>query len=218
MARRFKRSCCRSRRCITSRSTTRRRTGSTAIGRTTARCADRARRRKAATATRGIAAGTGRGRGGGGGGERDARFDGGRGGRGRARQRRGRGGRLRRGRGGRGARADSAGADSTGGGGGGGGGRRDVRRGITGSAAANPASRCPISPIRTSSGRAATETRSRATTTRTKRARSVSPWIHTLDSPPNKLKYRCHWTPPLAIDPFDHNTVYYGCQVDIQDL
>ena len=48
---------------------------------------------------------------------------------------------------------------------------------------------------------------------RTKRARSVSPWIHTLDSPPNELKYRCHWTPPLAIDPFDHNTVYYGCQV-----
>ena len=48
---------------------------------------------------------------------------------------------------------------------------------------------------------------------RDKRARSVSPWIHTLDSPPDKLKYRCHWTPPLAIDPFDHNTVYYGCQV-----
>src|SRR6266702_5117588 len=47
---------------------------------------------------------------------------------------------------------------------------------------------------------------------RTKRARSVSPWIHTLDSPPNELKYRCHWTPPLAIDPFDHNTVYYGFQ------
>jgi len=44
-------------------------------------------------------------------------------------------------------------------------------------------------------------------------ARSVSPWIHTLDAPPNELKYRCHWTPPLAIDPFDHNTVYYGCQV-----
>src|SRR5437773_9052557 len=21
------------------------------------------------------------------------------------------------------------------------------------------------------------------------------------------------WTPPLAIDPFEHNTVYYGCQV-----
>jgi photosystem II stability/assembly factor-like uncharacterized protein len=48
---------------------------------------------------------------------------------------------------------------------------------------------------------------------RTKRARSVSPWIHSLDSPPNELKYRCHWTPPLAIDPFDHNAVYYGCQV-----
>ena len=48
---------------------------------------------------------------------------------------------------------------------------------------------------------------------RTKEARSVSPWLHTIDSPPTGLKYRCHWTPPLAIDPFDHNTVYYGCQV-----
>ena len=48
---------------------------------------------------------------------------------------------------------------------------------------------------------------------RTKTARSVSPWAHTLDSPPNEAKYRCHWTPPLVIDPFDHNTVYYGCQV-----
>ncbi|HKV29140.1 MAG TPA: hypothetical protein VJN90_12790 [Candidatus Acidoferrales bacterium] len=48
---------------------------------------------------------------------------------------------------------------------------------------------------------------------KTKMARSVSPWLHTLDSPPNDTKYRCHWTPPLAIDPFDHNTVYYGCQV-----
>lgn len=48
---------------------------------------------------------------------------------------------------------------------------------------------------------------------RHKHARSVSPWLHTLDSPPNTLKYRCHWTPPLAIDPFDHNIVYYGCQV-----
>ena len=44
-------------------------------------------------------------------------------------------------------------------------------------------------------------------------ARSVSPGIHTLDSPPNATRYRCHWTPPLAIDPFDHHTVYYGCQV-----
>src|SRR5438874_3470581 len=34
-----------------------------------------------------------------------------------------------------------------------------------------------------------------------------------LDSPPQDAKYRCHWTAPLAIDPFDHNTVYYGCQV-----
>ncbi|HTL05828.1 MAG TPA: hypothetical protein VL241_08785 [Gemmatimonadales bacterium] len=44
-------------------------------------------------------------------------------------------------------------------------------------------------------------------------ARSVSPWMHTLDSPPDAIKYRCHWTAPLAIDPFDHNAVYYGCQV-----
>jgi photosystem II stability/assembly factor-like uncharacterized protein len=48
---------------------------------------------------------------------------------------------------------------------------------------------------------------------RARRARSVSPWIHTLDSAPTDVKYRCHWTPPLAIDPFDHNTVYYGCQL-----
>jgi photosystem II stability/assembly factor-like uncharacterized protein len=48
---------------------------------------------------------------------------------------------------------------------------------------------------------------------RTGRARSISPWIHTLDSEPTKTKYRCHWTPPLAIDPFDTKTVYYGCQV-----
>jgi len=48
---------------------------------------------------------------------------------------------------------------------------------------------------------------------RTKRARSVSPGMHTLDSSPTDIPYRCHWTPPLAVDPFDHNTVYYGCQV-----
>ncbi|HEY2684961.1 MAG TPA: hypothetical protein VGI93_15695 [Steroidobacteraceae bacterium] len=48
---------------------------------------------------------------------------------------------------------------------------------------------------------------------RFKEAHSVSPWKHTLDSPPDKLKYRCHWTSPIAIDPFDHNAVYYGCQV-----
>ncbi len=35
----------------------------------------------------------------------------------------------------------------------------------------------------------------------------------TLDSPPQDAKYRCHWTAPLAIDPFDHNNVYYGCNV-----
>jgi photosystem II stability/assembly factor-like uncharacterized protein len=48
---------------------------------------------------------------------------------------------------------------------------------------------------------------------RYKEAHSVSPWKHTLDSPPDKLKYRCHWTSPIAIDPFDHDSVYYGCQL-----
>ncbi len=48
---------------------------------------------------------------------------------------------------------------------------------------------------------------------RTKTARSVAPSMITLDSPPNDSQYRCHWTAPLAIDPFDHNTVYYGCNV-----
>jgi photosystem II stability/assembly factor-like uncharacterized protein len=42
--------------------------------------------------------------------------------------------------------------------------------------------------------------------------RSVSPWRHTLDSEPVDLKYRCQWSPPLAIDWFD-NSVYFGCQV-----
>ena len=41
--------------------------------------------------------------------------------------------------------------------------------------------------------------------------RSVSPWMHTLDHDPVDLKYRCQWSPPLAIDWFD-NSVYFGCQ------
>lgn len=44
-------------------------------------------------------------------------------------------------------------------------------------------------------------------------ARSVNPDIHTLDSPPDAVRYRCHWTMPLAIDPFDHESVYAGCQL-----
>ena len=51
---------------------------------------------------------------------------------------------------------------------------------------------------------------------RTKIARSVAPWMITLDAPPQDSKYRCHWTAPLAIDPFDHNNVYYGCNVIFQ--
>ena len=48
---------------------------------------------------------------------------------------------------------------------------------------------------------------------RTKTPRSVAPYLITLDAPPTESKYRCHWTAPLAIDPFDHNNVYYGCNV-----
>ena len=42
--------------------------------------------------------------------------------------------------------------------------------------------------------------------------RSVSPWQHTLDSDPVGLKYRCQWSPPLAVNWFD-NAVYFGCQL-----
>ena len=44
-------------------------------------------------------------------------------------------------------------------------------------------------------------------------ARSIEPWMVSLDSPPNQAKYRCHWTAPMAIDPFDHKNVLYGCQM-----
>ena len=48
---------------------------------------------------------------------------------------------------------------------------------------------------------------------RTGTARSIEPWMVSLDSPPNETKYRCHWTSPMAIDPFDTKNVLYGCQV-----
>ena len=48
---------------------------------------------------------------------------------------------------------------------------------------------------------------------RTKTARSIEPWMVSLDSPPNEAKYRCHWTAPMAIDPFDTRNVLYGCQL-----
>ena len=48
---------------------------------------------------------------------------------------------------------------------------------------------------------------------RLKEARSIAPSMITLDAPPPDVKYRTHWTAPLAVDPFDHNTVYYGAQV-----
>ena len=51
---------------------------------------------------------------------------------------------------------------------------------------------------------------------RTKTPRSVAPAMITLDAPPTEAKYRCHWTAPLAIDPFDHTNVFYGCNVIFQ--
>ena len=48
---------------------------------------------------------------------------------------------------------------------------------------------------------------------KTGRARSIAPSLITLDSPPNDAKYRCHWSAPIAIDPFDTKNVYYGCQL-----
>jgi photosystem II stability/assembly factor-like uncharacterized protein len=48
---------------------------------------------------------------------------------------------------------------------------------------------------------------------RTGTARSIEPWMITLDSPPHETKYRCHWTSPMAIDPFDTKNVLYGCQL-----
>jgi photosystem II stability/assembly factor-like uncharacterized protein len=53
---------------------------------------------------------------------------------------------------------------------------------------------------------------------RTGTARSIEPWMITLDSPPNEAKYRCHWTAPMAIDPFDHDTVLYGCQMILKTI
>ncbi|MEO5762608.1 MAG: sialidase [Vicinamibacteria bacterium] len=48
---------------------------------------------------------------------------------------------------------------------------------------------------------------------KTGRARSIAPSLISLDSPPNDAKYRCHWSAPLAIDPFDTDNVLYGCQL-----
>ena len=49
---------------------------------------------------------------------------------------------------------------------------------------------------------------------RTGHTRSVNPWPEELlDSPAKDAKYRCNWSPPLAISPHDHNTVYFACQV-----
>ena len=124
---------------------------------------------------------------------------------------------VRRQAGGRGAGQGFGGGGSEGGGGGRG--RGGAAATLTSTAWPQRLGGCesgftlPAPAIRTSSGPPATATRSRATTRKIGQARSVSPWIAHARPPPNRIKYRCHWTPPLAIDPFDHETVYYGCQV-----
>ena len=52
---------------------------------------------------------------------------------------------------------------------------------------------------------------------RTGTARSIEPWMVTLDSPPNEAKYRCHWTAPMAIDPFDHEERALRLPADSED-
>ncbi len=48
---------------------------------------------------------------------------------------------------------------------------------------------------------------------RSKQSFSVDPWPdRELDSPADSAKYRWNWTQPLALSPFDHNTVYVGSQ------
>ncbi len=43
---------------------------------------------------------------------------------------------------------------------------------------------------------------------------SVNPWPEaSSDAPADSLTYRWNWTPPMAISPHDHNTVYVGSQV-----
>ncbi len=49
---------------------------------------------------------------------------------------------------------------------------------------------------------------------RTHTARDVTPWpVSGLGWAPKDMKYRWHWSFPIAIDPLDHNRVYVGAQV-----
>ena len=91
--------------------------------------------------------------------------------------------------------------------------QRGAPRGSRTSAAASRASRFRIRPTPTSSTRRCYGNKVTRWDARTGTARSIEPWMVSLDSPPNETKYRCHWTAPMAIDPFDHNNVLYGCQL-----
>jgi photosystem II stability/assembly factor-like uncharacterized protein len=49
---------------------------------------------------------------------------------------------------------------------------------------------------------------------RTRTARDVTPWpVSGLGWAPKDMKYRWHWSFPIAIDPLDHHRVYVGAQV-----
>ena len=84
-------------------------------------------------------------------------------------------------------------------------------------AGANPASRFPPPTTPTSSGPPATATRSRATTPGpASRARSPLDPHARLAARPD-AKYRCHWTPPLAIDPVRSRDGLLRLPGDLQD-
>ena len=118
--------------------------------------------------------------------------------------------RCRRRRGG-GAAAGGGGGGGGGGGRGGGGAARAARRRAC--RRANRATRIPSRTTIGSCGARATPRTSRRSTRLSGAAPLGQPVdAHARFSDPVGLKYRCQWSPPLAIDWFD-NSVYFGCQV-----
>ena len=206
---------CRSVRCTASPSISAARTGSTAAGRMTAACASRAIgrscRRTCRRTRRPHRTGSGASRG-----RRTWR---------RWTRRRGRGG----GAAGAAAAGGAAGAGAARGGGGGGGEAPEVEGGGgggRGDAAARRAGRAragehAVVRIRLHVSRAEQQPvrlghllrRTRRDVRRTQRAAAIGEPVDAhARSDPVGLKYRCHWSPPLAIDWFD-NSVYFGCQL-----
>src|SRR5262249_59078206 len=51
---------------------------------------------------------------------------------------------------------------------------------------------------------------------RTGTARSIEPWMGSLDSPPDEAEDRCHWTAPMAIGTFGSNNFLHASQLLLQ--